>query len=282
MLVLTVTSSTALADAPGASKEGLHWDGFARVGAGEYFVTTFMLASLGMAQTIQPSPAPWRGRNGFDETWRTALRARSADGRRAADIASTALVALSGVEVAADALVVAPVRGDGVAWQLAMIDVQAMAFTLLLQSVVSRGASRERPYGRTCSTPMDEGDSDCTGDLRYQSFFSGHTATAFTFAGLTCMHHLRLPLYGGGGPDATACTIASVAAVTTGVLRTVADKHYLSDVLVGAGVGMLSGLGIPWLYYRVGLVRPRSQERPSGLFVTVVPSPNGGVVVGRF
>ena len=40
------------------------------------------------------------------------------------------------------------------------------------------------------------------------------------------------------------------ASVVASVLRIVSDNHYTTDVLLGAGVGLLSGYALPqWLHY---------------------------------
>lgn len=65
------------------------------------------------------------------------------------------------------------------------------------------------------------------------SFPSGHTATAFMTA--TMMHHeyglTRSPWYSIG-----AYSLATI----TGVTRQLNNKHWLSDIMVGAGIGILS------------------------------------------
>lgn len=64
------------------------------------------------------------------------------------------------------------------------------------------------------------------------SFPSGHTALAFTGAGLLDREFGNVsPLIPIGG---------YAVATTTGALRIVNDNHWISDVLVGAGIGLLS------------------------------------------
>ncbi|MDB5243236.1 MAG: hypothetical protein JWP57_3861 [Spirosoma sp.] len=64
------------------------------------------------------------------------------------------------------------------------------------------------------------------------SFPSGHTALAFTGAGLLDREFGRVsPLIPIGG---------YAVATSTGLLRMTNDKHWVSDVLVGAGIGLLS------------------------------------------
>ena len=69
-------------------------------------------------------------------------------------------------------------------------------------------------------------ESDCT------SFPSGHTATAFMCAEILYQEYKdESILYG---------ILGYTAAATTGYLRVYNDKHWFSDVLAGAGFGILS------------------------------------------
>lgn len=65
------------------------------------------------------------------------------------------------------------------------------------------------------------------------SFPSGHTATAFVAA--TILHKeyglTRSPWYSVGG---------YAAATTTGVMRSLNNRHWISDIMVGAGLGVLA------------------------------------------
>lgn len=63
---------------------------------------------------------------------------------------------------------------------------------------------------------------DCGHDNAHMSFFSGHTALAFSTV---------------GGPR---LSVSIPLAVSTGGLRVAAGKHWPTDVLVGAGVGLLT------------------------------------------
>jgi len=66
----------------------------------------------------------------------------------------------------------------------------------------------------------------------YKSFPSGHTATAFIGA------HMLYKEYGEQRPWLAVAGYS--IATTTAALRVVNNKHWVSDVLAGAGVGMLS------------------------------------------
>jgi membrane-associated phospholipid phosphatase len=64
-----------------------------------------------------------------------------------------------------------------------------------------------------------------------------------------CAHHTHLPLYGGGAGDVLACSTALAGATLSGMSRIVADRHYASDVLAAATVGILSGYLLPELLH---------------------------------
>lgn len=72
--------------------------------------------------------------------------------------------------------------------------------------------------------------------LAFISFPSGHTATAFTGAEL-----LRIEY--GGGIGIAAYTFATGVAF----MRIFNDRHWLNDVLTGAGIGILSAKIGQWL-----------------------------------
>jgi len=74
----------------------------------------------------------------------------------------------------------------------------------------------------------------------YSSFPSGHTAEAFAGAEL-----LRLE-YGSVSPWYAVAGYA--AAATTGYLRMYNNRHWFSDVVAGAGIGMASSEFAYWLY----------------------------------
>lgn len=107
--------------------------------------------------------------------------------------------------------------------------------------VVKYGLGRLRPDGST-----------------YNSFPSGHTAMAFTSATLLHKEYGYLsPWVGIAGY--TAATI-------TGISRALNNRHWLSDIVVGAGVGILSTelgyLIADKLFKNRGLVRPVEEWEP--------------------
>ena len=77
----------------------------------------------------------------------------------------------------------------------------------------------------------------------YHSFPSGHTATAFLSAEfLNREYGFRSPFY----------SIAGYAtAASTGLLRIYNNKHWLADVVIGAGIGILSTRFIYWIFDKI-------------------------------
>jgi membrane-associated phospholipid phosphatase len=74
----------------------------------------------------------------------------------------------------------------------------------------------------------------------YASFPSGHTAEAFVGAEFMRLEYKNVsPWYGVAG---------YAMATATGMLRMYNDKHWASDVIAGAGVGIASTRIAYWLY----------------------------------
>lgn len=111
--------------------------------------------------------------------------------------------------------------------------------TIVLSGIVTGGlkgfAGRARPY-RSVGDPSDFKLFSGVRDGSRQSFPSGHTTSAFAFAGaidreLRVLHPAEARW---AGP------LLYTAAGLTGVARMHADKHWASDVILGAGVGLIS------------------------------------------
>jgi hypothetical protein len=136
--------------------------------------------------------------------------------------------------------------------QMVMIDLESFGFVAITLWSTQMLVARQRPYVQRCGGPSTlpsecrEGDSEAN-----RSFFAGHPAVGMTGAGLTCVHHSHLPLYGGGSGDVIACATVVGAAIMNGFGRVVADKHYASDLGVGFAVGAFAGWVLPeLLHYR--------------------------------
>ncbi|MCD2421373.1 phosphatase PAP2 family protein [Niabella pedocola] len=115
---------------------------------------------------------------------------------------------------------------------------QALLFTL------SAGFSAAFVYPLKNNTGVVRPDKSDT-----HAFPSGHTALAFAAA-----EFLRREY----GYRSAWYTIAGYAAATaTAALRVAKDKHWLTDVSAGAGIGIASTTTVYWLYNRL-----KKRERP--------------------
>jgi membrane-associated phospholipid phosphatase len=163
------------------------------------------------------------------------------------------------------------------AFELAITDLEAYSATEALTFASKRAFGRQRPDAQeaACDSPNATASATaCAHADRNSSFWSGHTSQSFTAASLACTEHLRLQLYGAPW-DVFTCVGAITAATTIGGLRIVADRHWSSDVMVGAVIGGLSG----WLTPTLLRFRSRGKSREVAVVPTVAPVA-GGVAVG--
>ncbi len=104
-------------------------------------------------------------------------------------------------------------------------------------------AGRERPFVH--ALPPDERPLTPYPSDNNVSFFSGHTSEAFALAaasGTIC--EMR-----GYRWAAVTWTVGGAIAATTAYLRIAADRHWLTDVLVGAIVGAGIGFAVPYVFH---------------------------------
>lgn len=277
---------------PEEGPENLEWNpDWPRFHVAEYVASGVFLAGALASLAIPADEERWTSVNSFDREMRLRLRLGDAQDRETARDASDVLLTLGINHLLFDTLVVAwwGHQSPDVAWEMAWISIEAISLNAMINGVVAGLTSRQRPYHERCADPYWGRTGDCRQSKHYRSFFSGHTSTSFTMAGLVCSHHANLPLYGGGAPDVIACSTSMLFAGAVGTMRVVADQHYVSDVLTGAAVGLLTGLGLPWLlHYRGGALEVgESSSEPSeaasaGPMVGVVPTPLGGTIWGVF
>lgn len=272
-------ASPALADSPRPERAPkIAWQ-HRRFDAVDWIVTGAGAAAALGGSILPPPKSATGGGMLFDDGVRSALRPGSAGLRVAARDTSDFLLQSSvAYPLLVDTLVVAKWHhgSDDVAWQMALIDAEALALATGVQAMTSSLVGRARPYSADCGGDLSSANNDCQSNSRYRSYFSGHTTIAFTAASLTCVHHAYLPLYGGAA-DTLACVGSLAAAAATGTLRIVSDQHYATDVLTGALVGAAIGIAVPLLHYGGGVRAPNV-----GLDVRIVPSVGGATVVANF
>jgi membrane-associated phospholipid phosphatase len=199
-----------------------------------------------------------------DEAARRVLRLEGSRARLLANKVSDAMFYGLTFYPLVDALVVAAPRDGRAAWQMLALDGEVLALAAFTSITLQHVSGRARPFLRYCKgKPLPEHARDCSEsgrDEHYQSFPSGHTLLAAAGAGLVCAHHRALPIYGGGAPDAAACIGAASATLVQGALRVMADRHYLSDVVLSLGLGFGLGYGIP-MAARYGKAAPGAGAR---------------------
>jgi membrane-associated phospholipid phosphatase len=242
-------------DATAPTEHRLRWQ-WRHFGAIDYAYTAAVAAGyLSVEFGAKPPAQPrWRGGISFDRAVRRALVAETRGARDAWNTASDVLALIPQGMMLIDSLFV-PLLSDHwnteVAWHLTVIAVQSEALTGLLSRSGHYGIARARPDTEPCI----EDPSYSTGCFRgtSASFPGGHVASASVGAGVVCAHHLHLPLYGGGFWDTAACLTNVGFAAATGYARMAADRHYVSDTLVGAALGAAVGFLLPSLvHYRGG------------------------------
>jgi hypothetical protein len=205
----------------------------------------------GAAAFLFPPPPPrFEGPLPFDIGPRNLLRLHDYDTRRnvahASDLLYYGLVAYP-ILVDVGLVTLAVHQKPGVALQLFLIDLESIAVTGAI-ALSAEKLGRVRPMGKECKTDPTY-DPKCGDDRLNLSLLSGHSMIAFNSAGLICVHHQHLPLYGSGLADAFACATGLVAASAVATMRVMSDNHYASDVVFGAALGFAGGYVLPSLLH---------------------------------
>lgn len=216
---------------------------------------------------LAPQTCRWCNPPGFDSSVRSALIWKDTSAANAISNVSAfavmPLLALAGTSAAAfhDGADSKTITGD------LLVISEAVVIAQDLNQAVKFAAGRERPFVH--ALPADQKALTPNPDDNNVSFFSGHTTWAFslaTAAGTVCSMH---------GYKATPYVWAAglTLATATGVLRIGADKHYASDVLVGAALGSAIGIGVPRLLHPIGA--PQSQQ---SVGLSAAPLPGGATL----
>jgi hypothetical protein len=239
-----------------------------------------------------PNRATWNRPILFDTWARNLLRGRTAAIQSFAST-STDIMYKAGALVpfiVDDYFAAAAVHQNAdVAWQLAVIDFQSFGIAGLVSLTAEHAVGRARPYTLSCDANAQVLDAHghvmqtCGTGNDFRSFYSGHATATATTAGLVCVHHQHLPLFGGGFADLAPCLFMIGVSAATGVLRLVYDEHWASDVLVGWADGVLSGYVVPsLLHFGFGGGRPAGEIRAGNVDAvpTLLAAPGGGAELG--
>jgi len=286
-MALAAGLACSFAAAP-AGAEPLRWrDEWPRFRPAEWAFTVGTGLQAGFAVFVANEPRRnFEGGWLFDDAVRSALRARTRDGRTAAATASDFMYYGLIAYPLFDAPVTASARGArDVAVQTLAINLGGFAVSGTY-AILAEKAGRARPSAAECDRDPAY-DPRCDDKARLnESNVSGHTSVAFAGAGLTCAHHLHLPLYGGGAPDVAACVAALSTATAQATLRVVSDNHYATDVILGSALGLAGGYLLPWLLHYRGdagksvarFVLPTFRSRELGIAGAAAPLVTAGSV----
>jgi membrane-associated phospholipid phosphatase len=263
----------------------------------EYVATT---AALGggfyLRFVASPREANWTGGILFDDWIRDRVAIQGVPVRNIATRVTDVMFYGAMTYRFVDAVLV-PGLGWGrwdTALQVATIDLEAFGFVAITLWGTQAVLARQRPYVSRCGEPGIRAAESCRPDEpeTNRSFFAGHPAVGMTAAGLTCVHHAHLPLYGGSAGDIVACGVMVGLGVMNGFGRVLTEKHYPSDLVVGFGVGAFAGWGLPTLLHYAHPVaaadghsdaRAQSTDRPRALVLpTWFDDRPGFAVIGMF
>ena len=136
---------------------------------------------------------------------------------------------------------------------------EAMTTTLTVMQLSKFATQRRRP------SAIDEPTDGTRTVDQNLSFFSGHTALAFSLATsagtIASLRHERL------APVVWAVGVA--AATATGMSRVAADQHFASDVIIGSLVGSAIGILVPVLHRYRTPVRVGGQASATAGLISV-------------
>lgn len=256
---LLVAASLAAAAAPlevRADPRELHHD-LATDGAIAAGGWLLWLSSELAKEHLAPERCRFCDTNALDAGTRDLLVWERADrGARGADVLAYALLPSGMV---AHQLLAARGAGDGDAGLVdALLVAEATAIAMNLNQIVKFAVGRQRPfvhYGTEGDRPPDSDDN--------LSFYSGHTTFAFALAASAAtISDLR-----GYESAPWVWGVGMTLATATGYLRIAGDKHYLTDVLVGAAMGLAVGVAVPRALHG----RKDGGEDPSSVRITALP-----------
>lgn len=211
---------------------------------------------------LAPSRCRFCGTNALDAGARDLLVWGYGDqARHASDLLAVVLVPGG---VVAHQLLAARAAGDLEAGLVDLLLVaEAAAVAMDVNQAVKFAVGRQRPFVHYGNFRDPDRAPDPDDNL---SFFSGHTTLAFSLAAAAgTVSSLR-----GYRSAPWVWGVGLSLAAGIGTLRIAADRHYLSDVLVGAAVGTVAGVALPRLLHGREDVAPRAAVTPVPLGVVIV------------
>lgn len=224
--------------------------------------TAYVVWEGALKDSLAPKTCRWCSVPGFDDGVREALVWGTP--KTANSLANLTGYALAPLGAAGLLLVAARDRDDQwTTWGDDLIAItEAALYGQLVVQGFKYGVGRQRPYAHYAPGGTEYAS---TNDDNL-SFVSGHSALAFSLATAAgVVAHER-----GYTLEPVIWASGMTVAALTGYFRIAADKHYFSDVLGGAAVGVAAGLLIPRL---TGSLPDNTR---------VVPTGNGVALAGTF
>ena len=223
----------------------------------EFGVVDGVVLGVGVATAVTleivggPEKPRWNREILLDLPLRKAIGSRSVKGEHRAAIVS---------DITAGTLILSPLlvagiggivvhNDDKVGVNFLLFSAEAFAVSFGLTNLIKTAVGRARPAVAACFEARQHDPTAPCDPRPNVSFFSGHTAVAFTGAGLLCSFATVTDYYGAGAAGPAVCATALAGATTVAALRLVANKHHLSDVLVGVVEGLLVGWVWPTVRY---------------------------------
>jgi hypothetical protein len=254
-MVLLATVPVVVAAPAHAGEPEVTWR-WQRFQPAEYVATAAMLAgAFGLRFGAPPKTEPVFTDGILVDDWfyETAYP-RDADARKAWELAGDVPYWTSYLWGAADPLIAGFTHGWDVGSQMLLINLESYSAYSMVLFGAQYVIPRRRPAESGCDGhdgPADHGDCDSPESVR--AFIGGHTGFVSTTAALTCLHHAYMPLFGDGFANHFPCAYWVTASALVFTARAVKGDHYLSDDILGLGVGMLAGGLLPWaLHYAHG------------------------------
>jgi membrane-associated phospholipid phosphatase len=234
-----LVSTPASAQAPAAT-HALRWDPpldatVTVSGAGLW------LGSELLKKDLAPSHCRWCEVDPVDARVRDALVWRDTSAADAvSNLTGFALMPLAAVGM--NAIAAAHENALGHVGEDALLVAEALVVTADVTQLTKLLVGRERPFAHALPPERKMAAQPPDNNL---SFFSGHSSAVFAMAvasgTLSTMRGYRwAPL---------VWSVGGVVAATTAYLRIAADKHWLTDVLVGAVVGAGIGFAVPYFFH---------------------------------
>lgn len=228
----------------------LQWSqDWARFSTAETLLVGLLVVLLVAFVEIRPRATQvWERPIRIDDAARERLRASSSARRRACGRISDTLLWTFTVGPFLLALALHAAGITDVAIQVALLSTLAVLAASGANRVATTVAGRPRPYTRVLGEDGQPKRKPDEHPERLRSFFSGHTALTATGGGLLVVFIVQLQLL-PMLPMLLAVRLCIAAPIAVALLRVAADRHYLSDVIVGWMVGSLCGAAFPYLVH---------------------------------